>query len=313
MTPIPWPEQPPLWLQSWTIWRFLNMPQPRPVGVPTAVPKWTWDWLKWCEWRRAGADPAKRPDVDPTVPKPYWAILTALNQAVPVPPKPPVPPPPPPPPPPPIPIGANPLNHGRTAYVTWGVHNGSLGTAGQMVRNAKAKGFTRVAFQATPDNDFFAEAVRLACASEGVRYAVWFDCHAPGDQLAVLDWYKPQEYLMNIESFARDTAAEVARIRAAHPDLPLGTVTNFWGLTPELVKDSLIPAGVVCHAEAYRYEPGMDRPQLELELLDFAHRVLGWAFEDIQLVLGLKVGEYTVADYHDYDPNRYGIYPLEYL
>jgi hypothetical protein len=310
MVVLSWPEQPPPWLQGWTIWRFLNRPQPRPAGIPTLIPLWAWDWLKWCEWRRAGAPAGQRPDVDPSIPRPYWPILEALNKAVP-PVKAPAPPPPPPPPPPPV--LANPLNYGRTAYVTWGVHNGSLGTAGQMVRYAKARGFTRVAFQAHPDNDIFAEAVRLACASEGLRYCVWFDCHQPGDQLAVIDWYKPQEYVMNIESFARDTAAEVPRLRQAHPGLPLATVTNFWGLTPEIVQGALIPNGVVCHVEAYRYEPGMDRPKLELELTDFAHRVLGWDFSDIQLVLGLKVGEFTVEDYHDYDPNRYGVYPTEYL
>lgn len=309
---ISWPEVPPVWLESWTIWRFLNRPQPRPAGIPTQIPLYAWDFLKWCEWRRAGADPTKRPDVDPTVPKGYWPILTNLNKAVPIIKPPPIDPPEEPPPPPP-PVGANPLNHGVTAYVTWGVHNGSLGTAGAAVRFAKAKGFTRFAFQATPDNDFFAEAVRLACALEGMRYAVWFDCHHPGNQLAVIDWYKPQEYIMNIESFSRDTVAEVNGIRAVHPDLPMATVTNFWGLTPEIVQGCLIPQKVVCHAEAYRYEPGMNRPQLELEITDFAHRVLGWSFDDITLVLGVNVAEFQVDDYHDYDTTGYGVYPLEYV
>jgi hypothetical protein len=205
-----------------------------------------------------------------------------------------------------------PLDHGKTYYVCWGVHNGSLGVAARMVKDAKARGFNRVAFQCHPDNDAFAEAVRVACQENACRYAAWFDTHAPGDVVAALEWYDPQEYILNVESFTRDLSVEIPRIRAARPGIPLAVITNFWGITPEITRDTLLPAEVSFHVEAYRYEATMDRPELEKELLDYAHRVLGVPFEHIQLTLGMQVDHYTVSDYHDYDTSRFGIYPAEY-
>jgi hypothetical protein len=320
LTPLQWPGKPPSWLPVWTIWRFKNRPSPPPAGLPrnakgqidlTPWP-WVWDYLAWVAWNRAGRIPAKKPRVDPTVPLIYHTIVKQVNAAVPIYKPPPPVPPPPPPPPPPVPVGANTLNYGRSFYVTWGIHNGSLGSPLEMVRRAKALGFTRIVFQSTPDNDRYMGAVRMACRTEGLRFAVWFDVHHPGDQYAIIENALPDEYLLNIESNARGPDFEIPALRADYPDLPLGTITNFVGLNREIADQILRPNRVVFHIEGYRYEPGMDRPDLELDLQNFAHQSLGVAFIDMQLTLGIN--DWCKLDrYHDYDSNRFGIYPAEYL
>lgn len=89
-----WKSPPDSWLLAWAIWRFRNSPAgQRPTGVPSEIPKYAWEFLKWCGWKRKGAPPP-RPDITPKIPQWGWSLLKQLNIAVPL-----IPPPPPPPPP----------------------------------------------------------------------------------------------------------------------------------------------------------------------------------------------------------------------
>lgn len=91
-----WPSSPNPKLLPWAIWRFENKPGPSPW--PIQIPQYAWEFLQWAGWRRAGANPAKRPNIIPKIPQWAWSYLKQINIAVPL-----KPPPPPPPPANPIP------------------------------------------------------------------------------------------------------------------------------------------------------------------------------------------------------------------
>lgn len=83
--------EPPAWLWDWLRWYETTErdPKQRPDAAPEDIPKWAWEYQEevhnidkrmgmtqgerdWMDWRAAGSDPAKRPDVPETIPERWW-------------------------------------------------------------------------------------------------------------------------------------------------------------------------------------------------------------------------------------------------
>jgi hypothetical protein len=97
-TPMPETNPIPDWLDDWLYWRFVLAADPakRPANVPDTIKDWAWDFAaavhrvathsgmaegeeEWIAWKRAGSDPATRPAVPTTIPKPWWDDLAFVN------------------------------------------------------------------------------------------------------------------------------------------------------------------------------------------------------------------------------------------
>ena len=88
----------PAWVDDWMYWKFVNGGDPtkEPIGLPSPIPDWAWEFAtavhriathsgmaegeeQWIAWKREGSDPATRPAVPTTIPKPWWDDLTFVN------------------------------------------------------------------------------------------------------------------------------------------------------------------------------------------------------------------------------------------
>lgn len=212
-----WPKEPDSWLLSWAIWRFKgSVLEERPTSAPKEIPKYAWEFLKWCAWRRKGALPP-RPDITPKIPQWGWSLLKQLNQAVPL------IPPPPPPPPPPVYVDSwtlpNPL-----MFTAWGWQTDSdfrnVEVIGQRMFNAGVKTVALQIGQFPPD-------VPNRLRAFGFKICLWGSPSA-NDAQAITDAVA-DGYLLQVEGIYEYQRALENLQNGIGAGLSLATVTTLAG------------------------------------------------------------------------------------
>lgn len=137
------------------------------------------------------------------------------------------------------------------------------------------------------NNQRFAAAFGLALSRRGLLPGIWET--APTERLnQQISEFHAQFYIGEVESLG-DYLALVGTDR---PAVPHAIITNFNGLDSGRA-EQLRNKGYKCMPEVYTGE----NPQATREAqVDYAHRVLGWPFEDIIPVYGTYQGK-TLADF----------------
>ena len=128
------------------------------------------------------------------------------------------------------PAPPDPLAFWRSTGVweSWGLGNGQF-TPERLCSIAKARGCQWIGVQDSAADRQKRDEIKQACQTYGLKLAIWEWATTVDDALSLIDFWKPDAYVANVEHDPGtwDTFARV--VAEKHPSLPRAVFTNFWG------------------------------------------------------------------------------------
>lgn len=152
-------------------------------------------------------------------------------------------------------------------YMSWGLQNGTWNES-EMVRQAKAKGAEWIAVQDLHANRLRRDAIKAACAAQGVGLAIWRWSDTIANSKDAIAFWSPNAWIENVEHFDWEGGLPGA-VRAFKPDMPMAVITNFSGCGAErdgsynsLKAKPWIDADFALHVESYMVNEQGAQPTL---------------------------------------------------